>query len=59
MKVLWLLIAALVFWFAETTYFGWNMRPICETERLCDLWSQLIMFWCIGWLMRDERKERP
>lgn len=30
-------IIALVFWFSESWYFGWNEHPMSKAERICDL----------------------
>ncbi len=31
-----LMIIALLFWFAETAYFGFHMHPSCRAESVCD-----------------------
>ncbi len=38
--------AALIFWFMENRYFGWNMMPKSEAELICD--GLVLLMFCIG-----------
>lgn len=44
-----LLLLGAAFWFVQTSYFGWNMRPMSHAEAVCDvisaavIWSGLYM----------------
>lgn len=38
-----LLIGGLLFNFAETWYFGWNLKPSCPAEAACDYIAGVIM----------------
>ncbi len=33
MKLMWI---AIIFWLAETAYFGYNLHPSCPAEARCD-----------------------
>jgi hypothetical protein len=37
------LILGLLFNFAETAYFGWNQKPSCPNEFICDYISQIMI----------------
>ena len=45
-KSAWILLFAFVFWFHETSYFGWNFTPQSSAELICDgiVWVMV----CIG-----------
>ena len=38
-----LMFTAVVFWFIETAAFGWNFRPCCLAESICD-WLAFVTF---------------
>lgn len=46
------IFVGLVFWFAETCFFGWNFKPINQAERICDNISTVLMM--VGLLIIGE-----
>jgi hypothetical protein len=32
----WLCLISIIFWVIETAYFGFNLKPINEAEKICD-----------------------
>ena len=46
----WIVGVGIVFWLAETWYFGWNAKPRGDAERRCDAFaSTLILLGAIGY----------
>ena len=58
-----LMLVALIFCFIETAYFGWNRRPCCTAEAVCDHLVGVVMFlgiftrWDFGIRVRRSWKE--
>jgi len=38
-----LFIISVLFWLSETWYFGWNTKPSCRAERICD-WMAIVTY---------------
>jgi len=44
MKLYWILfLSGAGFWFVETWFFGWNMRPEGIAEKICDYLSVMLI----------------
>jgi len=51
------ILAGLAFWLFETWWFGWNMRPSCGAERLCDdLALVIVAYGCLITIIAYEIK---
>ena len=46
-------IAAVVLWFAENIYFGWNAHSHSTAESICDF--LVIEFFILSWLWKPSR----
>lgn len=44
-KYSFLLIIGMIFWVAESAYFGWNMEPINAYEATADTLATIIIIW--------------
>lgn len=42
-----LVLVGLIFWIAETAYFGWNKTPQSPQEQIADYISIIMVFWGI------------
>ena len=48
------MLIALLFWLAETAYFGFNAHPSCPAEVSCD--KVVVMVWCFGMGMEYQKR---
>lgn len=54
-----MIIIGLVFWLAESIWFGWHQYPSCEAEVYCDhLAGFLILVGCFRMIVKFEVKEQ-
>lgn len=40
-----ILLLGIIFWIAETWYFGWNWDPKSAAEKFCDAVATLLLFY--------------
>lgn len=43
-KCIWLIFIGFAFNFFETWYFGWNSKPSCPAEMICDYIASGLMY---------------
>lgn len=54
MKLIWV---AIIFWLAETAYFGFNTHPSCPAEARCDDISRIVFAFGCGMAYQQRRSE--
>lgn len=55
----WLVVIGIIFWIAETWYFGWNREPQSAQEGIADFIVGIMIFWgVIGDVLQNVRIQK-
>ena len=54
-----IIAAGFIFNIIETAWFGWNLKPTCPEEMICDYISSAMMIGGLIWMLMVGKKTPP